>query len=48
MWLIFFYASAIVLFAGIIYMVMRFIHAAEKGSGYPGLEDVTSWEYEKI
>ncbi|MDP3284617.1 MAG: hypothetical protein Q8M56_09345 [Desulfobacterales bacterium] len=48
MWLIFFYGSAIVIFAGIIYLVMRFIYAAENGSGYPGLEDVSSWEYEKI
>jgi len=41
MWLIFFYGSAIGIFAGIIYLVMRFIYAAENGSSYPGLEDVT-------
>jgi len=47
MWLVFFYGSAIGIFAGIIYLVMRFIYAAENGGGYPGLEDVTLWKYEK-
>ena len=46
MWLIFLFGSAIGIFAGIIYLVMHFIHAAEKGSGYPGIEDVNLWEYE--
>ncbi len=48
MWLIFLSWSAIVMFAVIIYLVMRFVLVTENGSGYPGLEDVTSWEYEKI
>jgi len=42
MWLIFFYGSAIGIFTGIIYLVMRFVLAADNGDDYPGLEDVTS------
>lgn len=48
MWLVFLYGSAIGISAGIIYLILRFIFAAENGGSYPGLEDVTSWEYEKI
>ncbi len=48
MGLIFLYGSAIGIFAGVIYLVLRFICAAENGSSYPGLEDVTLLEYEKI
>lgn len=46
MWLIFFYGSAIGIFAVIIYLVMRFIHAFENSGSYPSLEDVIPLEYE--
>ena len=46
MWLIFLSVPAIGIFVGITYLVMRFIHAMNNGSGYPGIEDVNLWEYE--
>jgi len=46
MWLIFLCGFIIGIFAVIIYIRMRFIYAAENRSGYPGLDDISSWEYE--
>jgi hypothetical protein len=48
MWLIFLCGSVIGIFTVIIYIVIRFIHAAENRNSYPGLDDISSWEYEKI
>jgi len=48
MWLIFLCGSVIGIFAVIVYVVMRFVYAAENRNGYPDLDDISSWEYEKI
>ena len=47
MWSIFLSWLIIIMFAVFIYLFIRFVLATDNGSGYPGIEDVYPWEYEK-
>jgi hypothetical protein len=47
MWLIFLYLILLGVSAGVISLIIRCLNVVGNDSGYPGLEDVTSFEYEK-
>ena len=47
MWSILLSWLIIIMFAVGTYLLIRFVLATDNGSGYPGIEDVYPWEYEK-